>query len=312
MSSTLVLALPRVAVLGGTGFVGGRVAAQLRAAGLETVIISRRTGFDLASPDVDALARALAGCSALVICAGINRELGPQTYDAVHIRGTAAAVEAARRAGVGHVGLVSFLRARPDGPSAYHRSKWAAEAIVRESGVPFTILKCGVIYGRGDHLLDHLSHALHTFPVFGLVGMRERPVAPVAVDDVARILVAAALGDARLHDRTFAVLGPETLALGAVVRRIGAAAGRRPVYVRLPVAAHLMIARASELVMRVPLVSVAQVHILAEGVVEAAPPADPPPADLAPATPFSEASILAGLPTAGPFGCRDLRWWPAA
>src|SRR5262245_48810843 len=159
MSSTLHPMPRRVAVLGGTGFVGGRVAAHLDASGVETVVLSRRTGVDLSSPDVDTLARALAGSSALVICAGINRELGRQSYDAVHIRGTAAAVEAARRAGVGHVGIVSFLRARPDGPSAYHRSKWAAEAIVRESGIPFTILKCGVIFGRGDHLLDHLSHA---------------------------------------------------------------------------------------------------------------------------------------------------------
>jgi NADH dehydrogenase len=311
MSSTVVGTHWRVAVLGGTGFVGGRVTAQLQAAGVEAVVLSRRTGLDLASPDVDTLARALAGCSALVICAGINRELGPQTYDAIHIRGTAAAVEAARRAGVGHVGLVSFLRARPDGPSAYHRSKWAAEAIVREGGVPFTILKCGVIYGHGDHLLDHLSHALHTFPVFGLVGMRELPVAPVAVDDVARILVAAALGEPRLRDRTLAVLGPETLSLGAAVRRVGTVVGRRPVYVRLPIAAHLVLARVCEQVMRVPLVAVAQVHILAEGVVEAAPPAHPLPPDLAPTTPFSEASIRAGLPGAGPFGCRDLRWWPA-
>jgi NADH dehydrogenase len=63
-----------------------------------------------------------------------------------------------------------------------------------------------------------------------------------------------------------------------------------------------------ELAMTVPLIAVAQVHILAEGVVEASPAAEPPPADLAPATPFSADSIRAGLPDAEGFGCRDLRW----
>ena len=258
-----------------------------------------------------ALERALAGCDAVVHCAGINRELGGQTYDAVHVRGTQALVEAARATGVAHISVLSFLRARPDGPTAYHRTKWAAEAIVRDSGIPYSVLKAGVIHGRGDHMLDHLSHALYSFPVFGLVGMRDRPVRPVAVDDVARILEAAATGDVRLRNRTIAVLGPEELSLGNAVRRVATTIGRRPAYVRVPVAAHLALAVACEAVMRVPLISVAQVHILAEGVVEAAPPADDPPADLVPRTPFTADVIRAGLPDPGPFGCRDLRWWPA-
>ena len=210
--------------------------------------------------------------------------------------------------GVQRIVLLSFLRARPDGPTSYHRSKWAAEEIVRASGIAHTVLKAGVIHGRGDHMLDHLSHALHTFPVFGLVGMHERPVRPVAVDDIAKLLEAAALGDPRLRDRTIAVLGPDELTLGAAVRRVADAVGRRPVYVRLPIAGHLALARVCEAVMRVPLISLAQVHILAEGVTVPAPFAEPPPADLAPDTPFDAAIIRAGLPAAGGFGRRDLRW----
>jgi NADH dehydrogenase len=224
------------------------------------------------------------------------------------VRGTQALVEAARIAGVGHLSILSFLRARPDGPTAYHRTKWAAEAIVRDSGIPFTVLKAGVIHGRGDHMLDHLSRALHTFPVFGLVGMHEEPVRPLAVDDVARILEAAATGDERLRDRTIAVLGPDQMTLGEAVRRVATAVDRRPLYVRLPVLAHLALARICEAVMRVPLISVAQVHILAEGVVESSPPADGPPEDLVPMTPFSPEVIRAGLPMPAGFGCRDLRW----
>jgi NADH dehydrogenase len=299
----------RIAITGGTGFVGRNVARRLRADGHEVVLLSRRTGTDLVSPDPDRLRRAIEGCDAVVHCAGINREIGAQVFDAVHVRGTAMLIAAARASGVGHISVLSFLRARPDGPTAYHRTKWAAEALVRESGIPYTVLKAGVIYGRGDHMLDHLSRALRTFPVFGLVGMRDRPVRPVAVDDVARILAAAATGDGRLWNRTIAVLGPDELALGDAVRRVGEVIGRRPLYVRLPVVAQLALARLCELVMTVPLIAVAQVHILAEGVVEASPAAEPPPGDLAPATPFSPGSIRAGLPEDPErFGCRDLRW----
>lgn len=298
----------RIAVTGSSGFVGRRLVDRLESAGHEVVSLSRRTGFDLTRSDVPALAAALHGCDALAHCAGINREVGSQTYDALHIRGTQALVAAAGQAGVRHISLLSFLRARPDGPTGYHRSKWAAEAIVRESGIPYTILKAGVIHGRGDHMLDHLSHALHSFPVFGLVGMREQRIRPVAVDDVARVLLASVTGDPRLGGRTIEVLGPEELTLGTAVRRVAAVIGRRPIYVRLPVAVHLALAHAWEAVMRVPLVSVAQIHILSEGIVEALPHAEAPPLDLAPQAPFSDEVIREGLPRPGSFTCRDLRW----
>jgi uncharacterized protein YbjT (DUF2867 family) len=296
----------KIAITGGTGFVGRHLADRLRANDHDTVILSRRTGHGL-DAGVDRLAEAMAGCEAVVHCAGINRELGDQTYEAVHIQGTRNVIDAARAAGVQRIVMLSFLRARPDGPTTYHRSKWAAEELVRGSGLTYTILKAGVIHGRGDHMLDHLSHAFHTFPVFGLVGLRERPVRPVAVDDVARLLEVAALDDPRLTDRTIAVLGPEALSLGDAVRRVARVTGRRPLFVRLPIHAHLAIARVAEWTMRVPLISTAQVHILSEGIVEPLPFADPPPPDLAPSTPFSEDVIRAGLPAPGRFGRADLR-----
>lgn len=297
----------RIAITGGTGFVGSHLDARLRAAGHETVVVSRRTGSGLDSTGLADLAAAFRGCEAVVHCAGINRELGAQTYEAVHVRGTDAVIDAAVAAGVPRIVMLSFLRARPDGPTTYHRSKWAAEELVRGSGLTYTILKAGVIHGRGDHMLDHLSHAFHTFPVFALVGLRDRPVRPVAVDDVARILEAAALGDARLADASIAVLGPETMALGEAVRRVAHATGRRPLFVRLPIAAHLVIARLAEWTMQIPLIATAQVHILAEGVVEPLPFAADPPLDLAPTTPFDLETIRRGLPEPGGFGFVDLR-----
>jgi uncharacterized protein YbjT (DUF2867 family) len=294
----------RVAIVGGTGLVGSQVAIHLVAEGHDVVVVSRRTGHDVGR---DGLADAMAGAEAVVDCAGVNREIGDQTYERVHVAGTRAVVEAARAAGARRLVLMSFLRARKDGPSAYHRSKWAAEETVRGSGLTYTIVKAGVVHGRGDHMLDHLSRAFHTFPVFGFVGLRDPSTRPVAVGDVARILAAAATGDPRLADRTVAVLGPETLTLGTAVRRAARVTGREPLFVRLPVWVHRLLAHGWEAVMRVPLVSRAQVEILAEGIIEPLPFADEPPPDLRPATPFSEAVIRAGLPEPVGFGPGDLR-----
>src|SRR6516225_2637787 len=144
--------------------------------------------------------RGFSGCEVVAHCAGINREVGGQTYQRVHIEGTKNVVGAARLDGVRKVVLLSFLRARPDCGSAYHESKWAAEEIVRNSGLDYTIFKAGVIYGRGDHMLDHLSHALFTFPLFGLVGMKDKRMRPLAVEDLVHVLEAS-LSDCGLSRR---------------------------------------------------------------------------------------------------------------
>ena len=309
----------RIAITGGTGFIGSHLAYRLLADGHDVVVVGRGpveratdvvpgTTFRAADiTDAVALKAAFVGCDAVAHCAGINREIGRQTYARVHVAGTRAVVSAASSSGVARLALVSHLRARPDGPSEYHRSKWRAEEIVRGSSLAWTVLKCGVTYGKGDEMLDHLSRSFHTLPVFGLVGLRDQAVRPVAVDDVVRVLAAAVTGDDRLRRRTVEVLGPDTLALGDAIRRVATVVGRRPVFVRVPVAAELIVARVAEMAMHEPLVSVAQVHILAESGVVPLPAADQLPLDLAPRTPFDNASIRAGLPAPGGFSLHDLR-----
>ena len=309
----------RIAVTGGSGFVGGHTARTLLAGGDDVVVIARRTNAALfpdgahvtwVTADIDdktALSRAIDGCDAVVHCAGINLERGPQTYETVHVRGTEAVVGAARAAGLKRIALVSFLRARPACGSGYHESKWAAEEIVRRSGIPYTVLKPGVIYGRGDHMLDHLSRAFRTFPVFLLVGFSsQRLIRPVAVADVARIL-AAATHDDRLAGLTVPVLGPEQLTLSAAVQRVARVAGCHPVFLPAPLVAHRLLSWWSERLMTVPLVSAAQVRILAEGLVEPVLAPDHLPADLEPITPFSAEAIRGGLPPPERFHRDDFR-----
>jgi len=168
----------KVVITGGTGFVGGHLAVSLAQHGHPVVAVARgidrrrwatevvgtegvslvRAGLD----DEAALRQAFTGCHAVAHCAGINREIGGQTYDRVHVLGTRNVVRAAEQAGVQRIAFLSFLRARPDCGSAYHETKWAAEEIVRASTLQWTVLKPGMIFGRGDHMLDHLTRALCT------------------------------------------------------------------------------------------------------------------------------------------------------
>ena len=291
----------KVAITGGTGFVGRHVAERF--APEDVVAVSRRTGVDV--DDSEALAAAFTGCDVVVHCAGINREVGAQTFQRVHVEGTASVIEAAKRAGVRKIVLVSFLRARPGSGSGYHDSKFAAEELVRASGLDFTVLKPGMIYGRGDHLIDHLSRTVRTIPLFPTVGFRERPIRPIPVGDFADVVEAAVRG--RLSGETVAVTGAEQLMLSEAVRRVARVVGRRVLVFPVPVWAHYVFAQIFEWTMKVPLLAKSQVQMLAEGVTEAAPPASALPHDLLPRTLFTDEEIRRALPDARGFGWRDLR-----
>ena len=311
----------KIAITGGTGFVGRHFAKKLVEDGHQVILISR--GVDkrddhirklngveflpIGTDNLDALAQAFEGCYAVAHLAGINREIGSQTYRRVHIQGTANVVTAAEEAGVKKILFLSFLRARPNCGSDYHESKWESEEIVRSSSLDYTILKSGMIYGKGDHMLDHLSHSLHTFPLMALVGLKSKPVRPVAVEDIVKIAVGSLLEN-RLSKQTVAVTGPEEMNLGEAVRRVANVIGK-PVFIfPMPVAFHYLMAYLLEATMVIPLVAKAQVKILSEGVVEASPPCQQLPLDLIPSTYFTEQQIRKGLPLPESFGLKDLRF----
>lgn len=306
----------KIAITGGTGFVGWHLAQTLVDEGHDLVLLSRGVCSRESHPrithvasdlsDAAILATAFSACEAVAHCAGINRELGSQTYQRVHIEGTWNVVQAAQRSGVRRLVLMSFLRARPGCGSLYHESKWAAEEIVRNSALDYTIVKAGMVYGRGDHMLDHLTHSLCTIPLFATVGLAEKPIRPLAIEDLI-VVMRAALVDGQLPRKTVSVTGAEQLYLSDAVRRV-ADVLQRPVWVLpAPIFSHCILAQLFEWMMKVPLVAKAQVQILAEGVVETATECDPLPLNLAPTRCFTPSQIRGGLPEPRPFSLHDLR-----
>lgn len=289
----------KVAITGGTGFVGRHFAQALLDQGHQVVLVARGVntlGSELLDDEgvsqvkvglgsAAELADAFAGCEAVAHCAGINREKEEQTFEAVHVEGTRNVLAACRQNGVGKVLLTSFLRARPKCGSPYHESKWRAEELVRSSGLDYTVLKAGVIHGDGDQFVTHLDKVLRVLPVFGRVGFKKRTARPVAVEDMVALMLTC-LTDPRLKEATVPVVGPEELSMAELVSRIGERFAVNPVVIPLPVGLHMAMAWAMERLMDVPLVTMAQIRMLSEGLSEVAPPCDELPQDLQPATPF--------------------------
>ena len=240
-----------VAVAGGTGFVGGAIARELVRRGEHVVVLTHRLraagsrapeGADVREADVngraDQLDAALAGVDALVIAlafpnAPMEDPSRGWTYERVDAGGTEALVAAARRAGVGRVVYISGAGAAADAPRHWFRAKWRAEQAVRSSGITCTIIRPTWIYGPGDVSLNRFLGFARWLPFVPLTGSGRQQLAPLFIDDVAR-LAADSLTDPAAADQTFELGGPETFTMRQIVGIALEVAGKRRLVLPAP------------------------------------------------------------------------------
>jgi uncharacterized protein YbjT (DUF2867 family) len=263
----------RVAITGGTGFVGSNTARALIGAGHEVVLISRggrrvvpREGLTVARANViegRGLPEAFAGCDAVVHLVAIIREKGGQTFDSVIRKGTENVLTAADTAGIGHLVFISALGADPDPRFPYQYCKWMAEQAVRGSGVPFTILRPGLIFGPGDGFFTTLAGLVRfSIPVVPVAGDGGALFQPISVDDVTRCIVDSL--DRGPAMREIEIGGPEQLTYDEIIDIVHDAigAGMR-IKVHVPVPALMPVAAVMDRVLPNPPVTPAQLRMLA-------------------------------------------------
>ena len=302
-----------IAVTGATGFVGSHIARAFLSEEHQLVVIARgktkneahllthpNSTFHPIDIGENSLAQALEGVQIVIHCAGINKEHGTQTYDRVHVDGTQNMINAALQNGVKHVVMLSYLGVRPDHPNPYHASKWEAEERLRKSGLSYTILRSGMNYGRGDHFLNHLSRAMQTFPLIPLVGNGESRIRPVAIGDFVKVVKGCLVG-AGLQG-TYSVVGPDEFTLEEMIFEVGDVLGKKPKYFQLPVFLFRALSWLFEKIMKIPIVSRAQVELLAEGMSVAASPCRELPKELLPQKRFDPERIQRGLSKRRPLG----------
>ncbi len=176
------------------------------------------------------LAESLEGADTLYNTYWIRFSRGPVNHDTA-VGNSRVLVNAAAAAGVRRIVHISITNASADSPLPYFRGKGLVENHIRDSGLPYSIVRPTVIFGREDILINNIAWFLRRFPVFPIAGRGDYRLQPVFVDDVARLAVASASADG---NTILDAVGPETFTFKELVQQIHQATGGRARLLHLP------------------------------------------------------------------------------
>ncbi|HUE79136.1 MAG TPA: NAD-dependent epimerase/dehydratase family protein [Sphingomicrobium sp.] len=242
----------KLAVTGGTGFVGSRLLDAAVADGHQLRALARRRveprgnvewvrgALDQAA----ALEELVAGADAVIHVAGVITGRTAADFDHGNVEGTRAMLGAA--AGTKRFVHVSSLAAREPKLSLYGASKAKAEELVEASRLSWAIVRPPAVYGPGDketlELFKMARRGLVLLPPSGRLSL-------IHVDDLVRLLLALAEPDAAKGS----LFEPDDGRRGGwshkeFARALGTAVGRRGISLPVPPRLLRLAARADRLV----------------------------------------------------------------
>ena len=239
-----------VLVVGGSGFLGHHVCAELARRELRLTVPARRRErakdlillptVDVVEADVNApgvLESLVRNKQAVINLVGILHgrpgrasERGPNNYGPdfarAHVDLPQAIVTACRAAGVRRLVHVSALGASPEAPSQYLRSKGIGEQVMfAAEDLDVTVFRPSVVFGPEDRFLNRFAALSRLLPAIALPCPQAR-FQPVYVRDVARA-IALSLDDLVSHGWRYDLGGPREYTLKELVQLVCRITGRR-------------------------------------------------------------------------------------
>lgn len=247
----------KVAVIGGTGFVGSYLVDELLRQGHQPVLLVRpgseskvvqRERCMLAPGDVkeaQAVRNTVQGCDAVIYVIGIMREFREQgiSFEELHHRSAARTADLAQEVGVKRFILMSANGVKAKG-TPYQTSKYRAEEHLKSTSLDWTVFRPSVIFGdpRGKmefctQLRDQLINPPFPMPLFyeGLVPNNPGSfkLAPIHVKDVAAVFVNSLTLPETVH-QTYGLCGPDAFTWKTLLEMIATACGKHKLALPVP------------------------------------------------------------------------------
>jgi NADH dehydrogenase len=258
-----------VTVFGGSGFVGRYVVRALCREGWRVRVALRRphTAQDLkvmgsvgqvqlVQANIrfpESVARALDGANAAVNLVAVLYEEGQQSFEALHVQGSAGVAQAAASAGISNFVQISAIGADPDGESDYARTKGQGELAVRAALPSADIMRPSIIFGAEDSFFNRFAAMAQMMPALPLIGGGDTKFQPVYVGDVAEAIIKTLSSGTR--GETYELGGPRVYSFKELMTFMLETTGKKRFLLPLPWMAASVMGFAGELSGKLPFIS---------------------------------------------------------
>jgi uncharacterized protein YbjT (DUF2867 family) len=203
----------KIVVIGGSGLIGSNVVNRLRQNGHEVVAASPKSGVNTLTGE--GLVEALAGAQVVVDVANSPSFEAKAALEFFETSGRNL-LAAEKNAGVGHHVALSVVGTERLLESDYFPAKLAQEKLIKDSGIPYTIL-------RATQFFEFVGAIVQSGTDGDVIRLSPALIQPIASDDVAAAL--ADLAAAPPLNGTVEVAGPEPLPIDKLARQFMAAKG---------------------------------------------------------------------------------------
>ncbi|HET7431347.1 MAG TPA: NAD(P)H-binding protein [Nocardioides sp.] len=229
-----------ILVTGATGFIGSRLAPELVDRGHDVRAMTRRpddydgpgapVGGDVHDPST--LGPALEGID---VAYYLVHSLDTDDFENTDARASQAFGEAAADAGVRQIVYLGGLGAEGAELSKHLRSRREVEGLLGAGGVPVTVLRAGIVVGKGGISWELTRQLVKNLPAMVVPKWVSTRTQPIAVDDVIRYLVGVA-DEPRAFGKVFEIGGPDQLTYLEMLEIASEVSnGRRVPIIRVPV-----------------------------------------------------------------------------
>jgi NADH dehydrogenase len=170
--------------------------------------------------DDEALFRAASGAHVVIHLENAQWWGSPRDLERIELIGTRNLITAARAARVGRIITVSHLGASPAAAYPLLRYKGLVEDALRASGLAYTVIRSGLVYGEDDAFINHLAMQLSVSPgIFLMPGRGEVVLHPIYIDDMVSALVGS-LEAVDTVDNIIEIGGAEYITLEDLIRTV--------------------------------------------------------------------------------------------
>jgi len=235
-----------ILITGGSGFIGRHLVERLLADGRPVrCLVSERLAKQPPWPqmpemivgtllDEEALFHAVTGVHTVIHLENAQWWGRMRDLERVELVGTRNLIAAARAARVGRIITLSHLGSTPAAAYPLLRIKGMLEELIRASGLAYTIIRSGLVFGEGDAFVSHIAMQLSANPLFFLMpGRGEVILHPIYIDDLVQAIVNS-LELIDTVDTTQEIGGPEYITLGDMISTVMRVTGTRRFVIPTP------------------------------------------------------------------------------